>query len=120
MTRHDVKIDPRWFERIRLNEMHAEIRFAGDRDYQTGDTIRFWRNDTEREYVYSTERKITHVLRNVAGLDDNYVILSLADPRVEDYQQRWNNALAREDRQEHRIRGLRGQITRLRNQAASA
>lgn len=82
MTRHDVKIEPRWFERIRQHEKFAEIRFD-DRDYQTGDRIRFRRSDTDGTCGWHyVERTITHVLRACYGLEDGYVVLSLADDRV--------------------------------------
>lgn len=117
MSTHDVKIEPRWFERIRTNEKFAEVRYD-DRDYQTGDTVRFWRNDTTPEFRYSVERQITHVLRAADGLEDGYVVLSLADPRVVEYRGRWDRAMEREATLTNRINGLRGTITRLQNQAA--
>lgn len=114
-TTHDVKIEPRWHERIRQNEKFAEIRYD-DRDYQTGDRIRFWRNDEPEWTGAAVERVITHVLREVDGLEHRFVVLSLADPRVRDYRERWENALERERTLEHRVRGLRGRITRLEGQ----
>ncbi|MCV7226096.1 DUF3850 domain-containing protein [Mycolicibacterium komossense] len=116
MTTHDVKIEPRWFDRIQGNEKFAEVRFD-DRDYQTGDTVRFWRNDTEPEYRYSVERRITHVLRAADGLAGGYVVLSLADPRVDDYRSRWERGIAENERLARSNAGLRGVNTRLRNGA---
>lgn len=113
MTRHDVKIEPRWYDRIQANEKFAEVRYD-DRDYQTGDQIRFWRNDTEPEYQYSVERTITHVLRGCAGLDDGFVVLSLADPRIAELRSRLDRALEREAKLERSNAGLRGTITRIR------
>lgn len=85
MTTHDVKIEPRWFERIRQNEKFAEVRYD-DRDYQTGDKIRFKRNDCDGSLGWHfVERTITHVLRAADGLEGDYVVLSLADPRVSMY-----------------------------------
>lgn len=86
MTTHDVKIEPRWFERIRLNEKFAEVRYD-DRDYQTGDQIRFQRSDCDGTRGWHfVQRTITHVLRSFEAIDDGYVVLSLADPRVESQQ----------------------------------
>lgn len=82
MTHHDVKLDPFEYERIRLNEKHTVLLFRGNRDYQAGDVVRFWRNDTEPEYRYSTERTVLHVLDRHDALDSRYVALSLADPRI--------------------------------------
>lgn len=113
MTRHDVKIEPRWYDRIQANEKFAEVRYD-DRDYQTGDQIRFWRNDTEPEYQYSVERTITHVLRCVDGLDDGFVVLSLADPRVAQLNQRLDFLRDEVSRLERSNRGLRGANTRLK------
>ncbi|AHJ86586.1 RNA-binding protein [Mycobacterium phage Jolie2] len=82
MTTHDVKVDPFEYERIRTNEKHTLVFFRGERDYQAGDTLRLWRNDTTPEYRYSTERAIGHVGHDVQGVDSRYVVLSLLDPRV--------------------------------------
>lgn len=114
MTRHDVKIEPRWFERIRENEKFAEVRFD-DRDYQTGDTVRFWRNDTEPEYQYSVERTITHVLRACKGLADGFVVLSLADPRVADLRAKLDRSIDVRAALERSNAALRGANKRLRN-----
>lgn len=91
MTVHNVSIEPRWFERIRLHEKTSEVRWAGDRDYQAGDVLRCQRGDMDgsRESHY-VERVITHVLHadHVGGLADGWVVLSLRDPRVELLQDR--------------------------------
>lgn len=117
MTRHDVKIEPRWFERIRENEKFAEVRYD-DRDYQTGDTIRFRRQDCDGTLGWHyVERTITHVLRAADGLDDGYVVLSLGDPRVADLRGRLDRAIEREATLERRNAGLRGAITRLQRAA---
>ncbi len=112
-TLHDVKIEPRWYDRIQQNEKFAEVRYD-DRDYQTGDRIRFWRNDTTPEYKYCVERTITHVLRSVDGLDEGYVVLSLSDPRVANLQARLDYQIEACQRLERSNRGLRGANTRLR------
>lgn len=118
MTTHDVKIEPRWFERIQQNEKFAEVRFD-DRDYQTGDTVRFWRNDTEPEYRYSVERRITHVLHAAEGLEDGFVVLSLADPRVENLQGRIDRMTEAKLSGDRSNAVLRGQNRRLREAATS-
>lgn len=115
-TLHDVKVEPRWFDRIQQNEKFAEVRYD-DRDYQTGDRIRFRRNDGQQYWSF-VERKITHVLRCVDGIEDGYVVLSLSDPRVEELKSRLDAALSRERTADNRIRGLRGHITRLQSEAA--
>ncbi|AGK85883.1 hypothetical protein SEA_JOLENE_38 [Mycobacterium phage Jolene] len=112
-TVHDVKIEPRWFDRIQQSEKFAEVRYD-DRDYQAGDRIRFWRTDRP-EYGHSIERRITHVLRGVDGLRDGYVVLSLSDPRLDQLRGRLDRALDENDRLARSNRGLRGANTRLRN-----
>lgn len=84
---HYLKIEDRWLVRVRANEKMAELRYD-DRDY-TG-----------------ARRKITHVLREVEGIEAGYVILSLADPRVEELRER-------AERAEKSNAPLRGTITRL-------
>lgn len=95
MTVHHVKVQPRWFDRIRLNEKTSEVRWAGDRDYQAGDEIRFARTDDELGKAHGFQtRVITHVLsaQFVDGLADGWVVLSLRDPRVELLQDRLETA----------------------------
>lgn len=116
MTQHDVKIEPRWFERIRENEKFAEVRYD-DRDYQTGDRIRFMRSDTDGTLGWHyVQRTITHVLRAADGLEDGYVVLSLADPRLVDLRVRLDRQIDECARLERSNRGLRGSNTRLRNE----
>lgn len=120
MTCHDVKIEPRWFERIRTNEKFAEVRYD-DRDYQTGDRIRFKREDCDGTLGWHyTERTITHVLRACDGLEDGYVVLSLADPRVADYRDRWQRQIEESERIARSNRTLRGQITKLKQRIDGA
>ena len=38
MTYHELKIESRWFERVKAGEKTAEVRLH-DRDYQTGDLL---------------------------------------------------------------------------------
>ena len=113
MTTHDVKIEPRWYDRIQENEKFAEVRYD-DRDYQTGDTIRFWRDDAPMANRYCVDRRITHVLRGYEGIDDGFVVLSLADPRVVDLRRRLDSQLEECARLARSNRGLRGAITRLK------
>lgn len=115
MTQHDVKIEPRWFERIRLNEKFAEVRYD-DRDYQTGDTIRFRRSDTDGtcSWHYVT-RTITHVLRSMAAIEDGYVVLSLADPRVAQHSRTIADLREEVGRLVRSNNALRGANKRLRN-----
>lgn len=78
---HRVKIDPWWWTEINAFRKTSEVR-RDDRDYQIGDLIRFY---TDSDAYYG-QRRITHVLRNVPGLSDGYVVLSLEDPRVQEVE----------------------------------
>lgn len=115
MTTHHLKIEQRWFDRIGNHEKSVEIRYD-DRDYQTGDKLRL-RVDGGQDW-HSIERTITHVLRTADGLEDGYVILSLADPRVADQRDTLKRYRERETTLENRIRGLRGAITRMQRGGA--
>lgn len=108
MTTHELKIEPRWFDRIRAHQKTAEVRYD-DRDYQTGDTLRLQRSDrdgsSEQHYI---QRTITHVLRACDGLEDGYVVLSLEDPRVGDLMRercRLFNDIAKHERSNAALRG---------------
>lgn len=116
MTQHDVKSEPRWFERIRNYEKFAEVRFD-DRDYQAGDKIRFQRSDTDgtASWHYVT-RTITHVLRGFDAIDDGFVVLSLADPRVADHARTIADLRSEVGRLALSNRGLRGANTRVRRE----
>ena len=122
MTTHDVRIEPRWFERIRLNEKTAEVRYAGDRDYQAGDILRCQRSDMDgsREAHY-VERTITHVLHAglASGLADGYVVLSLRDPRIENLQTRLDWMTREKLAAERSNSSYRSQNRRLREAAKS-
>ncbi|AKF14473.1 hypothetical protein SEA_FLAGSTAFF_36 [Mycobacterium phage FlagStaff] len=113
MATHDVKVGPFEYERIRVNEKHTLVWYRGDRDYQAGDTLRLWRNDTEPEYRYSTERVIAHVGHDVQGVDSRYVVLSLHDPRVKNLTTRLESAVEEQHRLARSNAALRGRVRRL-------
>ena len=77
---HHLKIDHVWAERRRDNLKTSEVR-KHDRDYQTGDTIRFECTlytagalcPCMAEHAYL----ISHVLTGVSGLASDYCVLSL-------------------------------------------
>lgn len=76
MRNHELKIEPKYFERVVGNEKKFEIRL-NDRDFQAGDglVIKEYLNGvyTGRELLCS----ITYVLMNVPGLKKGYCIFSL-------------------------------------------
>jgi len=70
MRIHEVKIDEQWWSRIATGTKTCELR-KNDRDYQTGDTLKF--------EGYAQTFEITHILNaeQCDGLKEGYVILSL-------------------------------------------
>ena len=73
MTKHILKIEERWFDRVASGEKTSELRSCEDRDFQVGDTL-LLRVQNEREK--QLEVKVTHVLREAEGLEKGYAILS--------------------------------------------
>ena len=94
---HELKTEPRWFERVKAGEKHAEVR-VHDRDYQVGDLLhlyeinkhgtrvsRFVERDAKgrflNEYVDNDPLvvRITHVLlaAQCEGLSESYCLLSI-------------------------------------------
>ncbi|ASR77239.1 hypothetical protein SEA_AVOCADO_37 [Mycobacterium phage Avocado] len=112
MTVHEIRVDSTEYERVRLNEKMAVVVFRGDRDYQAGDTLRVLQKYDGR---YRTERRIAHVGRDVDGLDERYVVLSLADQRVENLQTRLDSMTAAKLKLDRSNAALRGANRRLRN-----
>ncbi|MGC5027416.1 DUF3850 domain-containing protein [Tsukamurella sp. DT100] len=108
--KHLLKVEDRWLQRVRAHEKTAEVRYD-DRDFQAGDTIEFLTADNG--FYTGVERRITHVLRGVEGLDDGYVMLSLEDDRAVD-------ALKRAEKAERANAPLRGTITRLTRELKEA
>ncbi|KXP00866.1 DUF3850 domain-containing protein [Tsukamurella pseudospumae] len=106
---HNLKIERRWLDRIVAHEKTAEVRI-NDRDFQAGDTIQFHREDVGYTGVV---RRITHVLSDVPGLGAEYVVLSLADGRVDDAERR----ARKEERANAPLRGTITRLTRERDEA---
>lgn len=70
---HVLKINDRWWSRLRDNTKRAELRL-NDRDYQCGDTIMFEFNGV---LMSGNPYIITHVLQGVDGLQEGYCVLSI-------------------------------------------
>jgi len=87
MKTHLLKIDEVYFDRLEDEIKTCELR-KNDRDYQAGDILVF---KTKYDYetmidgekyedgywVRNRQFKITHVLSEFAGIEKNYVVLSL-------------------------------------------
>jgi hypothetical protein len=82
MQLHCVKIQKKYWNRIKVKEKNCEIRF-NDRDYQKGDRLHFEVLEGRGEAMWSFSPKeffeITHVLYFPAGLKEDYVCLSLKE-----------------------------------------
>lgn len=80
-TKHDLKIWPEHFEAVVSGRKTFEVR-ADDREYAEGDTLllREWNPDLQVHTGRTTERRVSHLLRDSAFVRDGFVILSLAAP----------------------------------------
>ncbi|NIT58401.1 MAG: DUF3850 domain-containing protein [Aliifodinibius sp.] len=72
---HDLKIEPNYLENLVSGIKKTEIRF-NDRDYQRGDTLRFWDYSKlePKEYLF----EVTHIHSGL-GLKEGYVALSVKE-----------------------------------------
>lgn len=112
MSTHEIRVESTEYERVRLNEKTAVVVYRGGRDYQAGDTLRVLQKYDGR---YRTDRRIAHVGRDMDGLDPNYVVLSLTDPRVENLQTRLDSMTAAKLKLDRSNAALRGANRRLRS-----
>lgn len=83
MSRHVLKIDPNWFDRLADETKTAEIR-KHDRDFQIGDAIVFLEDHWDRlkPTRRAIEATISHVLPASvfpAGLQPGYSLLSIRE-----------------------------------------
>lgn len=105
---HRVKIESHWWTEIAAGRKTAELR-QDDRDYQIGDLVLFVCNGQ----VYG-RRTITHVLKNVIGLQPGFVVLSLNNPDYDwivETAERRGEWLATAER---RVAALKGVVTKQR------
>lgn len=80
MSHHDVNAVTPFFMGYVQGTKPWSIR-RNDRDYQPGDTIRFWHHDgVEQTGPASPTYVISAVWRDVSLVPDDYVVLSLAGP----------------------------------------
>ncbi len=75
---HELKIHPQYFKDVFLNLKKVEIR-KNDRNYQEGDILILneWNPETQSYTGNQVKRKVTYIVKDVAGLDPNYVILQI-------------------------------------------
>lgn len=73
---HELKIAPNYFEKVVSKEKSFEVRY-NDRNFKVGDILKLM------EYVdgsYTSQSiyvKVTYILREFAGLQPNFVVLSI-------------------------------------------
>lgn len=77
MKIHELKISPKYFEDVKANKKHFELR-KDDRDFKVGDLITLREYDNEQYTGREIKNiPIRYILRNVPeyGLKDGYCIL---------------------------------------------
>lgn len=75
---HELKIHPEHFIEVYLNNKKIELR-KNDRNFLKGDLLllKEYNPDTQSYTGKSVVRIITHVLKDVQGLEKDFVILSI-------------------------------------------
>lgn len=76
---HTVKSWPESFNRIIRRQGDFDIRYAGDRDYQRGDTLRLceWESKTKKFTGRVGVAQILDIMRDHEGLEEQYVVLGI-------------------------------------------
>lgn len=75
-TIHELKIAPKYFEKVLSKEKTFEFRY-NDRNYQVSDILRLKEYYDGKYTGRETSVKITYILKNFEGLENNYTILSI-------------------------------------------
>ena len=77
--KHELKIHPTYYKDVLLGLKKTEIRL-NDRNYQERDLLILneWDPKTEKYTGYQIIRKVDYVVRNVPGLDPEYVALQIS------------------------------------------
>ena len=79
--KHELKIHPKYYRAVLLGLKKVEIRL-NDRNYQEGDLLILNEFDpkTEKYTSFQVKRKVDFIIRDVAGLDPDYVIMQISKP----------------------------------------
>lgn len=79
--KHELKIHPEHYKNVLLGLKKVEIR-KNDRNYQEGDLLILNEFDpkTEKYTGCQVKRKVDFIVKDVPGLDSNYVILQISKP----------------------------------------
>ena len=73
---HELKIAPEYFEKVISKEKTFEFRY-NDRNYQVGDILKLKEYYNQKYTDQSISVKITYILENFEGLNENFVVLSI-------------------------------------------
>jgi len=76
---HELKIHPEYYWEVFLGHKTFEIR-KNDRDFQTGDMVilKEWNPITKLYTGNKLARKIIYVLKDVEGLEKDFILMSIA------------------------------------------
>ena len=79
--KHELKIHPKYYRAVLLGLKKVEIRL-NDRNYQEGDLLILNEFDpkTEKYTSFQVKRKVDLIIRDVAGLVPDYVIMQISKP----------------------------------------
>lgn len=79
--KHELKIYPEHYMNVLLGIKKIEVR-KNDRNYQERDILILNEYDpkTERYIGGQVIRKVDHIVKNVTGLDPEYVVLQISKP----------------------------------------
>lgn len=79
--KHELKIHPEHYKDVLLGLKKVEIR-KDDRNYQENDILILNEYDPKTEKYTSGQviRKVDYIVRNVAGLASEYVVLQISKP----------------------------------------
>lgn len=83
MKTHELKLIEPYFTEVMDGRKRAEIR-QNDRDFQLHDILILREYDQEKKQYGQRNLHcyISHILKDVAGLDDSYVILSISNVTI--------------------------------------
>lgn len=79
--KHELKIHPEHYKNVMFGSKKVEVRF-NDRNFQENDLLILNEFDpkTEKYTGGQIKRKVDYIIRDVAGLHPDYVILQISKP----------------------------------------
>ena len=110
MTSHAIKLSNSDVNALTSGRKSSVL--IQDSDFQTGETV-YLRTQSD-EAVYRGVRTITHMLKNVRGIEHGFVVLSFNDPEADYLRQRKTELFNETEQLRRSNASLRGQITKLR------